>query len=246
MPIRFNGTRDDVVRLIRAVTVAVAGTGPDPLGVARPILTRGAVALLSQIQAAYIVKARGGVGSDGIKWKPLDRKTIAYGRRTSRSELKSLGVSGKRVRGLLTPAQDKKWRSIYARCLAQFRARGVAGGEARAAQIAWAVLKRDGAKTKLDVLGSRVVEIGRDTGGLLASLTPGTEEQPSSADGQIFEVKPGQLTVGSNKPYASRFHASRPMWPAELPQPWADAIAGAIMRGLIVAITRALATGARP
>lgn len=244
--VRFRGSRAELVTLLRTLVDAVTGAGPDRLAVARPVLARGAVALLSRIQGAFVQKARGGVGDDGIQWEPLKRKTIAA-RRTSRAELKSFGVSGRRERGLLTPAENKRWRAIYASTLAQLRARGVAGAESLAAQRAWGILKAAGAKTKLDVLGGRVVEIGRDTGALLNSLTPGLEESPVKPADQILEAEPGRITVGSNKPYAEHFHAKRPLWPADgtLPDAWWDAVGQAIARGLLAVIMRAAATGAR-
>src|SRR5262245_42589991 len=139
----FRGSRADVITLVRTLVSAAAGRSADPLGVVEPVLTRGAVALLSKIQQAFVVKARGGTDEAGITWKPLERKTVA-GRRTTRAELKSLGITGRRERGLLTPAQNQLWRRIYAQVRARLHARGVTGREAdaTAARIAWAKLKQ--------------------------------------------------------------------------------------------------------
>lgn len=243
MSTTYRGTRADLVRVIRELAAATGG-GSDSLGVMRPIMTRGAVVLLSKIQAAFLVKARGGVGEDGIQWKPLQRATIAA-RRTTAGERKSLGIGGTRTRGLLTPAQDKRWRAIYRSTLANLAARGVSGAASLAAQRAWAILKSEGAKTKLQVLGGRTVEIGRDTGALLRSLTPGAEESPAKPPGQIFDVQPGRITVGSNLPYAGPFHASRPLWPDVLPAVWLDAVTEAVARGLLKEIARAVSSGRR-
>lgn len=43
----------------------------------QPVLEAMGVQLLSLSKQAYIVKSRGGTGSDGIKWKPLAESTIA-------------------------------------------------------------------------------------------------------------------------------------------------------------------------
>lgn len=249
MPLVFKGTRAELAARLRGLTAALSGRGPDADGVADAVLLRGAVALLSQVQTAFIAKARGGTGSDGIKWPPLKRATVA-GRRTSRAELKSLGIKGKRTRGLLTPAQDKRWRAIFASTLAKLRARGTGGAEALAAQTAWAVLKSEGAKTKLDVLGGRAVQILTDTGRLLASLSPGIEgDPPARRAGQILDVGPGKITVGTNVEYAERHHRgdpskglpARPLWPETLPDAWLAAVNMAIVRGLLKAVERAAA-----
>lgn len=247
MAVVLRGNRAELRRLVELLVEALSGRVPDYYNIARPVLTRGAIALLSKIQQSFILKARGGVGEDGIRWKPLDRKTIAYGRRTSRAELRALGVGGRRVRGLLTPEQDRRWRAIYARVLAQLRARGIDGREAAetAARIAWARLKAEGAKTKLDVLGGRTVDTLRDTGELLNSLTPGYEDSPARPAGQILDAQPGQIAVGTNVKFwhhrgrPGRLPA-RPFWPPDgnLPQAWWDAIQLAIIRGLIAALAR--------
>lgn len=237
MPLVFRGSRAELVARLRGLAAALAGSRPDTDGVADAVLLRGAVALLGQVQSAFVAKARGGVGSDGIKWPPLKRATIA-GRRTSRAELKSLGIKGKRTRGLLTPAEDKRWRAIFASTLAKLRARGVSGAEGIAAKTAWAILKSEGAKTKLDVLGGRTVEIGRDTGVLLRSLEGGFEDKPSGNEGQICEVEPGRIVVGTNVPYAAHFHEHRPLWPKDIPKVWLDAVNAALLRGLLRAIAR--------
>jgi hypothetical protein len=248
----YRGSRAELVARLRTLAAVLAGTTPDLDGIAPAVLTRGAIALLSQIQTAYIAKARGGVGSDGIKWAPLQRKTIAA-RRTSPGELKSLGVGGKRTRGLLTPAEDKRWRAIFASTLARLRARGVDGKEAMgiAARIAWAKLKASGAKTKLEVLGSRNVEILRDTSRLLNSLTPGYEETPAHSENQVFDVHPGRIAVGTSVEYALRHHKgdparnlpARPLWPEHVPDAWWRAVNAALLRGIILAVTRMLQTG---
>jgi hypothetical protein len=241
--LEYHGTRADLVRLLQHIP-AVLGGAPDPNGIARGIQLRAGNVLVSKVQQAFIVKSRGGTGEDGIKWKPLKRETIAQ-RRTTRSERKALGITGTRVRGLLTPAQDRRWRQIYGSRLARLLASGVGGGEARAtaARIAWAILKSEGAMTKLDVLGGRQVDILRDTGELLRSFTPGVEDKPSGADGQVFKLEPSRVIIGSNK--KPQHHTgipgrlpARPFWPPDgsLPRPWSEAILGSIQRGMVRAI----------
>lgn len=235
----FHGQRDDLRAILSQVMDIVGGRAPDPLRVAQGIQLRAGVALLSQIQQDFIRKSRGGVGLDGIVWPPLSPKTIAQ-RRVSGAEKKALGIGGRRVRGLLTPQEDKEWRKIYGSRLAKLRMHMPEGqARAKAAAIAWAVMKQRGAKTKLAVLGSRKVDILRDTGELLRSFSPGIEDRPSGADGQIFRTEPGAVIVGSNK--KPQHHRgikgrlpARPFWPLDgkIPDAWMPAVRTAVATGL--------------
>lgn len=232
---RFNGTSAEVRAILREIPAIVAGHAPDPYGVARAVQLRVGVAALSQIQQDFLTKCRGGTGSDGVTWPPLKRSTIAA-RRVGRGELKSLGVGGKRVRGLLTPAENKLWKQIYGTRLARLRLHmGEAEARAKAASIAWAELKRRGAKTKLEVLGSRKVDMGRDTGRMFRAFTPGVEDRPSGEPDQIFETVQGAVIVGNKVPYFPAFHARRPCWPADgsIPAAWLPAIQAAAAKGMI-------------
>lgn len=249
MPNKFQGTRADVVRLLAELNAALAGKSSDHNDLVRGVQLRMGVALLSKVQQAFIDKSRGLRADDGIKWPALKRSTIAQ-RRTTGAERKSAGVGGKRTRGLLTAAEDKRWRGIFASTLARLRANGVGEGEATAtaAKVAWAKLKSEGAQTKLDVFGGRTVDILRDTGLLFRSLNPGVQDRPSGADGQIFDTPPGAVIVGTNvKPWhhkgiPGRLPA-RPLWPDQLPDEWWKAIHAAGVRGLLVALKELLTRG---
>lgn len=237
----YHGNRSGFFQLVNQLASGVAGQGPLAGEITRGIQMRMGVALLSKVQQAFIVKSRGGVGSDGIRWKPLSPRTIAA-RRVSATEKRTLAIGGRRERGMLTPAQNQRWKSIFGSRLARLMAQGMneAAAKTLAAKIAWAVLKQEGAQTKLQVLGSRQVDIGRDTGALLRSLTPGVEDKPSNADGQVFEVQPGLVIVGTNVPYASRFHRDRPLWPEIMPTQWSDAVNAAASRGIALALAQIL------
>jgi hypothetical protein len=95
-----------------------------------------------------------------------------------------------------------------------------------------------GAKTKISVFGSRKVQILRDTGVLLNSLSPGellqggAYSKPSGlgGDDQIFNTISNGVIVGTNVPYAgihnngnaSKGIPARPFLPKEAPQVWKD------------------------
>lgn len=247
--VTFEGTREELNQLLSGFFRALVGDGPDPHGVVRGIQLRLGVALLSKIQQAFIVKARGGTDECGIKWPPLKRSTIAQ-RRTTREERAALGIGGKRVRGLLTTSEDARWRKLFATRKNWLKAKyGLSDREAsaRAASIAWATLKREGAKTKLEVLGGRQVETLRDTGELLRSLSPGVEDRPSGAEGQVFRTEPGRVIVGTNKkPWHHRGIPgrlpARHLWPpdGDLPPAWWEALLGVAQRGTLRALVLVL------
>lgn len=247
MRLAFQGSRKELTNLLRQLPALFAGKVSDTLGVARGLQLRVGVALLSKVQQAFIVKSRGGTGEDGIRWPPMKPASIAQ-RRTTGGERKQLGISGKRTRGLLTPAQDKRWKAIFAQRKAMFIAKfgwGDQAAAAKAAAIAWTVLKAEGAKTKIGTLGNRQVDMCRDTGRYFRSLSPGVEDRPSGADGQVFETPPGKVIVGTNVQYAAYQAKMRPLWPpsGQLPERWWVALKQAAVRGAVQAVKLILAQG---
>lgn len=238
-PTVFRGTRAELAAALARIPAALAGRDPAAARPAELALARAGTALLGEVQRAFLVKSRGGVGSDGIKWVPLKRETVAA-RRTTAGERKAAGVGGRRGRGLLTPAQDKRWRQVYARTLARLRlSLGEADARARAAAAAWADAKRSGARTRLDVFGGRQVDVLRDTGELFRSLTPGYEQLGPAGPGQVFRVAPGAVVVGTaKKPWHHRGVPgrlpARPLWPVDgtIPPAWWPAVRDALARGL--------------
>ena len=233
----FRGGRFAAEAILGKIPQVLTGKARDDSGLAYRVQVRIANAVLSKIRQAFVVKARGGTDEAGITWKPLKRETIAQ-RRSTASERKALGVGGRRVRGFLTPAQDKLWRAIFrSRFVALAPRVGPREAAAIAGAVAWSILKKHGAKTKLDVLGGRSVEMLRDTGVLFNSLSPGVEEQPSRAAENVTDIRPGEIIVGSAVKYAAYQHRWRPFWPTDgtLPASWRDAMAGAAARGILAA-----------
>lgn len=250
------GGRDDVARMLRHLLSSLAGTGVDPWGVTTGLQLRCANVLLSKIQQAFLVKARGGMDECGIKWPPLKRETIAQ-RRTTAAERKGAGLTkANKNRGLLTDAQNKRWKLLFARKKSLLMAKfGLGDHESseRAAAYAWFILKQEGAPTKLALFGGRQVDILRDTGKLYKSLAAGKEDQPSNAPDQVLRTFRGTITVGTNQKPWHHFGVpgrlpARPLWPVDgnsLPDAWWTAINGALTRGLVQAVTMILSRGGR-
>lgn len=258
----FRGNRNIAREAIIGVVRAVSGTPNQHLHLAKSVHTAVGVAALTDVKEDFIRKARGGTGEDGVQWPPLDPKTLAYSRRFGPGEqtkLKAAAGLGRANsyapggnKGLLTKAQLKRWRAIFAAVFARLMATDGDEGsaKARAAQIAWAVLKREGAKTKLEVFGHRKVEVLRDTSVLLNSLSPGATagDRYDPPEGQIFRLTGSGVIVGTNVPYASvhqrgskRGVPARPFLPVgKAPQVWVSRWSKAANLATIKAIESAL------
>lgn len=222
-----SATRDEVRKALMSVPkVAVSGgAGADP------IMARCGLTALGRIRRAFIEKARGGTDEAGERWQPLSPATIAYRRRHP-------GVPGPKVRAAfrpswaLTNSQRDNWWSLYAQGLAMFK-----GAKSSAAKRAWAVLKTQGAQTLISKYGNAEVDILRDTGLLLSSLSPGV-----GIPEQIFRIGPGEVIVGTNRRGALQHHEGVPgrlpqrrLWPPpnKWPSSWWVDIAEQARAGLL-------------
>lgn len=260
--VHFSGTAAEARRIILSFIAALSGDAGQYAPYVRGIKLRVGMVALACIQEAFIDKAAGGAGEDGITWLPLKKETIANRPLGpgDKSLMKGYGAQngydklGRAKRGFLTPAEDKRWRMLFATRKNWLVAKHGMGDEeaaGRAAQIAWATLKAEGAKTKLEVLGNRHVQIGRSSGRLFNSLSPGTteplahpltQEPPSApvAEDRILREDPGAVIVGSNVEYAGGFHKLRPLWPNDLPPAWSQRIAEATESGIAEALAKIL------
>lgn len=86
--VTFRGSRAELRELIRSIPAILSGRAPDPAGVARGFQLRLSMSLLSQCQADFLTKSRGGCGQDGITWAPLKGSTIARRAGKERKALK--------------------------------------------------------------------------------------------------------------------------------------------------------------
>ncbi len=220
--LKIRGTNRAMRKLLRDLPAVVSGRKPDVHGYGRLFKSYFAYFWFEKVHEAFLIKSLGGTDSMGVSWEPNAQSTIAQREIGPKDSRKIRGKTSdpieSRVRGLLTPAQDALWRGIfrtnYLRLLGKV---GETEAKARAATIAWAMLKKMGAQTKLEVLGSRKLPIGNDTGRLLNSISPGrvvgNTYIPPTRD-QSISYHHGELDFNIKVPYARRFHKKRRIWPA--------------------------------
>jgi len=211
-------TRRDAVGELRMLPRYITGTMPDIHGWGRRFKMFFAFHLLEKIHDAFLTKSDGGTDETGLRWKPLKRETIAQ-RPLGPGEATKFGIRGlgRSGRGLLTMSQNRRWKGIFYSTFKRLLLKvGEAQAKVLAAKLAWANLKSEGAKTKLDVLGDRKVPILQVSHRLIKSLTPGSlsDDSYSPPEEQIFESHWGSVTIGSKVPYAAKQHKTRPLWPS--------------------------------
>jgi hypothetical protein len=238
--IRVKGTRADVRRLLARLPF-VSTSGMTTGGMADVLLVRMGMALLAKIKKAFIVKARGGSDESGLKWKPLHPKTIAYKRRHPGLPPPSVRA-GFRPSWILDDHQRRMWWGIYKKYVRKFK-----GDKSHAAATAWFLLKRMGATTILEEYGNRPVEILRDTGLLLNSLSPAVEQPamattPGNVPEQVFRTGKKEVIVGTKRKGARAHHRGvpgrlprRPLWPdpSRWPNSWWQAILEQGKQGMV-------------
>lgn len=224
--IHTQATEEAIRRALELVPQEAKGDGQ----AAHDMRLRMGLALLGCIKQAFIVKARGGTDDAGDRWAPLKPSTIAYSRTRSRGRGGRTGSErsrGSRPSQALSTAQQERWWRLYRQGLAIYN-----GDKGNAARRAWGIMKSEGVSTLVSKYGNRPVEILRDTGALLNSLSPGAP----SAD-QVLSVAPGSVTVGTNRKWAAAHHNGVPgripqrrLWPPVERWPagwWADILAEA-------------------
>lgn len=264
--IHFRGSREDAKQLIGEFVRTLGGSGSAVSAYARGVFLAIGFAALSDIQADFVRKARGETGEDGVKWPRLSPKTLAYSRRFGpgeKSQLKKAAGLGRgnNQRGLLTAAQNKRWKQVYGTRLARFAASMPMGAaRAKAAQIAWEVVKAEGAKTKLEVFGNRQHEVLRDSGNLLNSLSmgelagDGAGASYSAPPDQKFQLLADGVIIGTNVPYAGthqhgdpkRGIPARPFLPTNgAPPAWRERWAGVGIIAIGAALRQLLVSGRR-
>lgn len=226
--VKFKGSRSAAKQIVQSVVNSLLGKDPQYKPLADSVLTAVGVAALSDIKNDFVRKSHGETGQDGVTWAPLKPATIAARR---------LGAADKKdaVIGARWKIVQKEYKKLYQKYrlglppeLASIKARRVA--EMRATYQT--------GMSKTEAYGSRQVDILRDTGVLLNSLTPGkvgasgTYSKPSKEGGdeQIFLIDNGAVSIGTTVHYAAthqfgdpdRRIPARPFLPRHVPAVWLD------------------------
>lgn len=209
-------TREAIREALSSISQEVASRNP----ITDAMMQRVGLVILSRIKQAFITKSRGGTDEAGDRWAPLSPKTIAYSKTRQRGKGGRTRTEKKRDElpsQALNKRQQERWWNLYRQGLAMFK-----GDKGSAAKRAWGIIKREGAQTLVEKYGNRKVEILRDTGLLLNSLSPG-----SSSSDQVFRVGVGDVTIGTTRKGAAAHHngvlgrlPQRRLWPA--PDKWPD------------------------
>ena len=170
--------------------------------------------LMLRIHRSFWARAKGGSDDLGNTWKDLSPKTHAY-KPLSPIEKGTYQIRGRLNRGLLTPAQDKIWGGIFAKTRRRLIKQGASATqtEKEAAEKAWGVVKKLGARTKLGL--GRVTDINVRTGRLVAATRPGkvVGGRYYSPKDQRVTVNPRSVNIKFDIPYIADVNKVRPVVP---------------------------------
>lgn len=217
--IHTRASRRDVEAAIRSTGKLVSGGAGGANGLVRQLQTRVGLALLERVRDAFIVKARGGTDETGEHWKPLSKRTVAYTRRHPGLPKNRPFWKYHPSYGLKQKERDRWWE-LYRRFKGKY-----GGDKHRAAAAAWTVLKSEGCSpTLMERYGDTPVEILRDKGLLLNSLSPGADPDsapasPPKQPNQVFRNGVGEVMVGTNRKHCLTHHKGtdripqRRLWP---------------------------------
>lgn len=171
------------------------------------------VQLLSFAQLDYVTKARGGTGTDGIKWAKDQRSTIEH-RVRSRAPAKRI---------------VERRRELAARIREVIRQRSGRGKGRKGwvkTQLASLRKQRKALSARLQALVDKEFasyEIGVDHGLQRASAQPGFSGGDGDG-GNVFKVEQHAVTVGYGRSYSAAFDELRPLLPEIIPQSWWPAL----------------------
>lgn len=214
-----------VKAVFKNIPLFISGKKIDRHGIGRVFWATFIHEMFDKIHDAYAIKALGGTDSLGNSWPPLARETIAQ--RPVTGQLRRLGLTAKRTgtafknreRGLLSPQENILWKVIFSKTLRNLQ-KTMKGPEAKsyAARIAWTQLKKLGAMTKLDKLGSRNVKIMRLTDKLFDSLEPSQINRNGyrTRRNQLVVKSKGSVRLGTKVKYAKFHNKTRPVIPEDI------------------------------
>jgi len=174
--------------------------------------------VMKRLNASFWARAKRGADDLGNIWAPLAPSTHAY-KPLSPMEKGTYSIDGTLKRGLLTPAQDHLWRTIFARIYQRAKKKGVSDKEAKkeAAERAWGVVKARGGRTLIGL--GRITDTNIRTGRLVAATKPGTvtNNRYYAPKDQVIRIGPrGAVKITFNIPYIKRVDAVRPVVPPDI------------------------------
>jgi len=189
--------------------------------------------VMKRVNASFWARAKRGSDDLGNTWKPLAPSTHAY-KPLSPIEKNTYEIDGDLTRGLLTPAQDLVWRTIFARIYNRLVKKGKSEKEAKkeAGERAWGVVKARGARTLIGL--NRITDTNIRTGALVAATKPGTvtNNRYYPPKNQTIDIKPrAAVRIKFLIPYVKEVDKVRPVIPNDI-SPW-------IMEAHEIAITEA-------
>lgn len=180
-----------------------------------------ALEVMKRVNASFWARAKRGSDDLGNTWKPLAPSTHAY-KPLSPIEKNTYEIDGTLNRGLLTPLQDKLWRTIFARIYNRLVKKGKSEESAKkeAAERAWGVVKTRGARTKIGL--GRITDTNIRTGALVAATRPGTvsNNRYYPPKNQVIDIKQrAAVRIRFLIPYIKEVDAVRPVIPNDI-SPW--------------------------
>ena len=221
MQITFRGTREELRARLALIAPVLAGRVPDTSNVAEGLLLRVGMTLLGKMQDAYVKKSEGGTDDMGIQWQPLSPVTLAL----RRKEAGARTVERLKAQFDQLPATRRTLITThYERLKELYRANTPVGAAAKKHAVALLELmqpfisetryrklkseltgRRNGSRDERLALAGAYALILRDTGRMLASLSP----QINSPD-RVLRVGAGAVTVGSNVDYFKYHQSDQP------------------------------------
>ena len=165
---------DDIIKSIPGV---IAGRERDQFKLHNKFWGAVALSMYQSLNKAFDDKSQGGQDDLGNSWDDITERTKAYSRPIFPGDVpRRMRLNERRTDtiGLLSPAEYKRWRYIFAIIFNKDKDKlGNKEAKARAARVAWDILKKAGAQTKIDVLGSRDLLILRNADRLYRSFLSG-------------------------------------------------------------------------
>lgn len=194
--------------------------------------------LLQFAQLDYVIKARGGTGSDGIAWAPLQVATILARLRSKAGHIKAVPIKDAKLHSAI-PVGLKQTQVLVV-------AKTVKANQKLFNQLAAAGIKFHNPKTGKAIIGDRAryragtvlsgtnkarsktvkqstgsYEIGVNTGLQRSSARPGFAGSDGKG-GNVKSVEADSVTVGFGRSYSRAFDKHRKLFPEILPVKWVE------------------------